>query len=234
LEQDAQLALRGPQAFHITVVFQVAHGGQHLGVGETPAGFGGLQPAAEILGSDDGLAGRFFFFEAEDVVLDPLEGRGGDRRGLVVPRDQGLHALDELRDAFTREGARRDRTHDAVPLAERAQLLRRQRTDPAIRLRCHEDDGTSALPCLELLEPEAHAVQRVAEIRGVEQHQRQVRIVHEECVDQPVVGLAREVPEDRLAVRPVCAALAQVGKHPELLTVGRSLLLEGAVDQAIA
>jgi len=53
-------------------------------------------------------------------------------------------------------------------------------------------------------------------------------------VDQPVVGLAREVPEDRLAVGPIRAAFAQSGKHPELLPVRRSLLLELAVDQAIA
>src|SRR4029077_14450424 len=97
-----------------------------------------------------------------------------------------------------------------------------------------EDDGASALPCLELLEPEAHAVQRVAEVRGIEQHKRQVGVVHEERVDQPVVGLAREVPEDRLAGRPVRAALAQVGKDPELLPVRGLLLLETAMNQAIA
>ena len=118
LEQDALFALRGPQAFHIAVVFQVAHGGQHLGVGEMPVGIGGLQAAAEFLGRDDGLAVRFRFLEAEHIVLDPLEGRGRDRRGLVVPRDHGLHPLDQFRNAHARQGAGRDRTHDAVLLAE--------------------------------------------------------------------------------------------------------------------
>ncbi len=94
--------------------------------------------------------------------------------------------------------------------------------------------GQRLCPVLELLEPEAHAVQRVAEVRGIEQHQRQVGVIHEERVDQPVVGLAREVPEDRLALRPVRPAPAQGGKHPELLPVRRSLLLELAVDHAIA
>ena len=71
----------------------------------------------------------------------------------------------------------------------------------------------------QLLEPEAHAVQRVAEVRGIEQHQREIGVIHEERMDQPVVGLAREVPKDRLAVCPIRAAFAQVGNHPELLPV---------------
>ena len=52
-------------------------------------------------------------------------------------------------------------------------------------------------------------------------------------MDQPVVGLAREIPKDCLTLGPVRATLAQGGKHPELLPVRRSLLLECAVDHAI-
>ncbi len=72
------------------------------------------------------------------------------------------------------------------------------------------------------------------QVCGVEQYQRQVGVIREQRVDQPVVGLAREVPEDRLAVRPVRPAFAQGGKHPELLPVRRSLLFELAMNHAIA
>ena len=234
LEQDALFALRGPQAFHVAVVLQVAHGGQHLGVGEAPAGIGGLQAAAEFFGRDDALAVRLRPFQAEHVVLDPLERRGRDRGGLVLPRDHGLHLLDQFGDAHAGQGARLDRAHDAVLPAERLQLLRRQRAAPAIRLGGHEDDGAAASAGLELFEPEAHPVQRVVDVGGIEQHQRQVGVIHEQRVDEPVIGLAREVPENRFALGAVGPALAQGGEHPELLAVRRSLLLELAVDHAIA
>src|SRR5262249_9040654 len=112
----------------------------------------------------DGMALRIAFLEAEDVVLDPLEGGGRDRRGLVLPGDQRLHVLDQFRYAHAGQGTGRDRTDDAVSLAESIQVLRRQRTGAAIRLRGNEDDGAAALRCLELREPEADAVQRVAEV----------------------------------------------------------------------
>ena len=52
-------------------------------------------------------------------------------------------------------------------------------------------------------------------------------------MDEPVIGLTREIPEDRFALGAVGAAFAQGGEHPELLAVRRSLLLELAVDHAI-
>ena len=103
-------------------------------------------------------------FQAEHVVLDPLERRGRDGRGFVLPRDHGLHPLDQLGDAHASGGARLDRAHDAVLLAERLQLLRRQGAAPAIGLGGHEDDGAATSAGLELFEPEAHPVQRVVDV----------------------------------------------------------------------
>src|SRR5271157_5806415 len=53
-------------------------------------------------------------------------------------------------------------------------------------------------------------------------------------MDEPVIGLAREIPENRFALGAVGPALAQDGEDPELLAVRRSLLLELAVNHAIA
>jgi len=95
--------------------------------------------------------------------------------------------------------------------AERVQLVRRQRTAPAIRLSGHEDDGAATLPVWSC---SSQSPRRAAgaEVGGIEQHQRQVGVIHEQRVTSGS-RLAREVPEDRLAVRPVRAALAQGGKH---------------------
>lgn len=45
--------------------------------------------------------------------------------------------------------------------------------------------GAARWPLLPLLEPEADAVERVMNVRGIEQHQRQVGVIHEEGMDQP-------------------------------------------------
>jgi hypothetical protein len=53
-------------------------------------------------------------------------------------------------------------------------------------------------------------------------------------MDQAVVGLAAKVPEDRLTLGPVHAALAESTKRPEPLPVGRALLLKFVVDHSMA
>lgn len=63
------------------------------------------------------------------------------------------------------------------------------------------------------------------------QHQRQVRFVEKQCVDQPVIRLPREVPQDRLALCPVGSRLAELVKQPELLPMCREVFFDVAMGQ---
>jgi hypothetical protein len=102
------------------------------------------------------------------------------------------------------------------------------------RLSGHQDDWAAVNGTLQLFQPEADTAQGVAQIGGIEQYQRQIGIVHKERVDETVVGLTCEVPQDRLAVRAIGTALTKRRAHPEPLTMRGLLLLETIVNQSNA
>jgi hypothetical protein len=87
------------------------------------------------------------------------------------------------------------------------------------------------LSYLELLQPELDAVQGISAVGGIEEDERQIGIVKKERVDEPIIGLAGEVPKDGLTPSTILAACVQSLEHPELLAVGRRVFLELTVCQ---
>ena len=75
------------------------------------------------------------------------------------------------------------------------------------------------------------AAQRIAGVGRVKQDQGQVGVGHVQRVDQPVVGLAGQVPQHGFAARAVGALGLQLIEHPELLAVGRGMFFELALRQ---
>ena len=80
-------------------------------------------------------------------------------------------------------------------------------------------------------QPVLDAAQRVVLVRRVEQHQGQVGIIQVQRVDQPVVGLPGEIPQNGLTPRPVRSGTTELVEQPELLAVRRGVLHELTMRQ---
>src|ERR1017187_1632331 len=77
-------------------------------------------------------------------------------------------------------------------------------------------------------------MQRVVVVSRIEEEQRQVRIVEKQRVDQSIIRLSGQVPQDGLALCAVGSYFAELVEQPELLAVGRGVFLKLAVGQAPA
>ena len=66
----------------------------------------------------------------------------------------------------------------------------------------------------------------------VEQEQAEIDLVEEQGMQQPIIGLACEVPQNGFAVCTVLAMAAKLFDDPELLAMRRRVLAEGAMGDA--
>ncbi len=66
---------------------------------------------------------------------------------------------------------------------------------------------------------------------GIEEDERHVRVAQKQRMDQPVVALARQIPENCLALCAVGLRRAQPVQQPELLPVSGGMFLELVMRQ---
>lgn len=149
------------------------------------------------------------------MILDALEGFGSDGGWLRVPGDERLGALQEFFDAFAAKRAGTEVRAEATPAAEILDLFGGEARSATVGARGNEDLGA----VFQLLEPELDALQGIVIARGIEEDERQIGIVEEERVDEAVVGLSGEIPENGLALRAVGALGGELIEEPELLPV---------------
>jgi len=83
----------------------------------------------------------------------------------------------------------------------------------------------------QLLQPEFDAPQRIVMTTGVKEHKRKVSIVKKQCMNEPIIILPSEIPQDGLALRAVASLLAKLIQYPELLAMRRRVLFELLVRQ---
>jgi hypothetical protein len=82
-----------------------------------------------------------------------------------------------------------------------------------------------------LLQPKLHAVQRIAAVGRIKEDESKIGIVQEQCMRQPVIGLSRQIPQNRFTFGAVLSARTKFVNHPELLTVRGGVFFEFAVRQ---
>src|SRR5262249_40657469 len=136
--------------------------------------------------------------DLDDGFLEQLEDARRRGPGDAVPVDAPENGLAQLDAARSREGAGFEVAGEALFLAEPRDAPAADHQASAVAPAGDEELPERPAPGpLQVAVPLAEPLERVLTLR-VEHEHRQRRLVHEELVDQSVVGLAGEVPEPDL------------------------------------
>ncbi len=211
-------------------------GGHHLTVGESPVRVARLEPLPQLIGGHEDPLAVCPFLQLEDIVLDSLEGGGGDGRRHRVPGELASQALHQLVEPFALQRAGADVSPaGAVLPAEGIDLLLCGDRVAAVGSRADEDGRTRPLSSVaQRLQPVLRAAEGLLAVAGIEQHERSIGVIQKQRIDQPVVRLPGEVPQHRLTLRAIGALAAELIEHPELLPVGGGMVPELAVREPVA